>query len=72
MAMDSKANISVLSLSTRAHNCLRRSRRNTVGDLLNTTPSELRRIRNVGEATAREIELKISELGLALKAETGR
>lgn len=60
-----------LGLSKWSITRLKQGRRNTLEDLLNMTPSQLRRLRHVGEKTAREIEDKLREAGLSLKDEAG-
>jgi len=68
--IDANTEIEVLGLSSRAFNCLRRGRKNTIGDLQNTTPSELMRIRGMGGKTANEIEMRMLANRLYLKPET--
>lgn len=59
--------IEELDLSVRAFNCLKRAEINTVGELINKTPEEMMKVRNLGKKSLEEVDNKLSELGLALK-----
>ena len=67
--MTSDTSVFELGLSVRAANRLCRNLRPSLGALLDTTPSELRRIRHLGIKTAKEIESRLTELGYSLKQE---
>ena len=63
------ASIEELDLSVRSHNCLMRAGIGTVAELTKFSASELARIRNMGRVSLREIEEKLSALGLSLAPE---
>ena len=50
-------------LSVRARNVLKRAGCNTIGDVLNCTPSDLKNMRNMGKHTMEEIMKRIGEYG---------
>ena len=54
--------ISELELSVRSYNCLIRSGRRTVQDILDTPPNEFLRIRNLGRKSVKEIVEKVHEV----------
>lgn len=56
-----------LNLSTRTYRCLKYNKIRTVYDLTQKTKSDLRKLRNLGVKSCREIERKLDELGLSLK-----
>ena len=58
--------VSVLNLSTRPSNCLRRAGIRTIGDLVERNEHDLRRIRGLGEGTVQEIVDALAEHGLRL------
>ena len=58
--------VAVLGLGVRASNCLRLARISTIGDLVARGADDLRRIRNLGEGTLREIVEALAERGLRL------
>ncbi len=64
-----------LGLSTRAYNCLRRAKINTIGELLQISQEGLYRTRNIGRKTADEImhvlAWYLGELSLSPDAEEG-
>ncbi|MFC1993227.1 DNA-directed RNA polymerase subunit alpha [Chloroflexota bacterium] len=60
-----------LDLSVRTMNCLRRGGITTVGDLIGKKKKELLGLRNFGQKSEREIEERLSVLGLSLKVEEG-
>lgn len=58
--------ISELDLSIRATNCLRAEHIETVGELVVRTDEDLLKIRNFGKTSLREIQKKLSKIGLQL------
>jgi DNA-directed RNA polymerase subunit alpha len=58
-----------LDLSVRPYNCLKRIGVNTLQDLVNKTPTEMMKIRNLGKKSLKEVLDKIEELGLSLREE---
>lgn len=68
--MESKLNLSLaeLELSVRATNCLEVEGITTVRDLVTRSKEELLQVRNFGETTLKEVEAKLSEIGLELGA----
>ncbi len=56
-----------LELSVRSENCLLRAGIKTVGDLIQKTPEDLLKIRNLGKKSLKEIEMKLQKLGLGLQ-----
>lgn len=58
-----------LNLSVRPYNCLKRCGINTIEELCNKTPKELRKVRNLGVKGVAEITGRLKELGLSLKQE---
>lgn len=50
-------------LSVRAHNILKRSGCNTIGDVLNCTLTDIKNMRNMGKSTLKEIEERFSMYG---------
>ncbi|KUK14073.1 MAG: DNA-directed RNA polymerase subunit alpha [Synergistetes bacterium] len=61
--------IKELELSVRSENCLLRAGIKTVGELVQKTPEELLKIRNLGKKSLVEIREKLQKLGLKLKEE---
>lgn len=61
-------NIDELELSVRSYNCLKRAGVNTVEDLVNKTPEEMMKVRNLGRKSLDEVFGKLKELGLELKS----
>lgn len=61
--------IDELDLSIRAYNCLKRAAINTVGDICNMTPSQLKKVRNLGKKCYDEVLEKLDRLGVELIAE---
>ena len=53
----------VLELSVRSYNCLKRAGINTVEELINKTPEDMMKVRNLGRKSLEEVQAKISELG---------
>jgi DNA-directed RNA polymerase subunit alpha len=58
--------IDELELSVRSYNCLKRAGINTVAELVNKTPDEMMKVRNLGRKSLDEVLLKLKELGLEL------
>lgn len=61
--------IDELDLCVREHNCLRRARINTVGELVSLSIDDLMKIRNLGHKSLRGIMEKVHALGLTFKEE---
>lgn len=61
--------IDELDLCVREHNCLRRARINTVGELVSLSIDDLMKIRNLGRKSLRGIMEKVHALGLTFKDE---
>ena len=59
-------NIDELELSVRSYNCLKRAGINTVGELINRTPEDMMKVRNLGRKSLEEVLSKLKELGLEL------
>ncbi|MCQ2520273.1 MAG: DNA-directed RNA polymerase subunit alpha [Lachnospiraceae bacterium] len=57
-----------LELSVRSYNCLKRAGINTVAELVNKTPDEMMKVRNLGRKSLDEVLLKLKELGFELKS----
>lgn len=55
--------IDELELSVRSFNCLKRAGINTVEELINKTPEDMMKVRNLGRKSLEEVQAKISELG---------
>ncbi len=60
--------IDELELSVRSYNCLKRAEINTVEELINKTPEEMMKVRNLGRKSLDEVFAKLKELGLELKS----
>jgi DNA-directed RNA polymerase subunit alpha len=60
--------IDELDLSVRSYNCLKRAGINTIGDLTNKTSEDMMKVRNLGRKSLEEVEEKLMQFGLALKA----
>ena len=56
--------IEELDLSVRAFNCLKRAGVNSVGDLINKSPDEMMKVRNLGKKSLEEVVSKLRSLGL--------
>jgi len=61
--------IEELDLSVRAFNCLKRAGVNTVGDLINKSPDEMMKVRNLGKKSLEEVISKLESLGFNLSKE---
>ena len=59
-------NIDELELSVRSYNCLKRAGINTVQELINKTPEDMMKVRNLGRKSLDEALAKLKELGLSL------
>lgn len=55
-----------LDLSVRAFNCLKRAGVNSVGDLINKSPEEMMKVRNLGKKSLEEVIGKLEALGFKL------
>lgn len=60
--------IDELELSVRSFNCLKRAGINTVEELVNKTPDDMMKVRNLGRKSLEEVIAKLEELGLSLNA----
>jgi len=58
--------IEELDLSVRAFNCLKRAGVNTVSDLINKSPDEMMKVRNLGKKSLEEVIAKLESLGFDL------
>lgn len=63
-----RVDICYLKLPARTQNCLRRSRINTIGDLLAKSVSDLRGINNLGKTSIMQLIEILGRNGLALHA----
>ena len=61
--------IEELDLSVRAFNCLKRAGVNTVQDLVNKSPEEMMKVRNLGKKSLEEVIAKLGSLGFNLSVE---
>ena len=59
-------NIDELELSVRSYNCLKRAGINTVEELINKTPDDMMKVRNLGRKSLEEVLAKLKELGVQL------
>ena len=66
-------NIDELELSVRSYNCLKRAGINTVEELINKTPEDMMKVRNLGKKSLDEVLEKLADLNLQLRQseETG-
>ena len=53
-----------LDLSVRSFNCLKRAGINTVYDLINKSPEDMMRVRNLGKKSLEEVVVKLESFGL--------
>ncbi len=60
--------IDELELSVRSFNCLKRAGINTVEELINKTPEDMMKVRNLGRKSLEEVLEKLKELGLSLNS----
>lgn len=61
--------IEELDLSVRAFNCLKRAGIDTVEELVQRTPADMMKVRNLGKKSLEEVETKLASLDLALASE---
>ena len=61
--------IEELDLSVRAFNCLKRAGVNSVGDLINKSPEEMMKVRNLGKKSLEEVMGKLEALGFNLHSD---
>jgi DNA-directed RNA polymerase subunit alpha len=61
--------IEELDLSVRSYNCLKRAGINTVQELANKSEEDMMKVRNLGKKSLEEVQEKLDELGLSLRAE---
>ena len=61
--------IEELDLSVRSFNCLKRAGINTVDDLINKSPDEMMRVRNLGKKSLEEVIVKLQSYGLTFMDE---
>lgn len=59
--------IEELDLSVRSYNCLKRAGINMVSELIEKTEEDMMKVRNLGKKSLEEVQLKLAELGLALR-----
>lgn len=59
--------IEELDLSVRSYNCLKRAGINTVDELIQRTEEDMMKVRNLGRKSLEEVDLKLTELGLAFR-----
>ena len=60
--------IDELELSVRSYNCLKRAGINTVAELVNKTPDDMMKVRNLGRKSLEEVLQKLKDLGLELNS----
>ena len=60
--------IEELDLSVRAFNCLKRAGVNTVQDLVNKSPEEMMKVRNLGKKSLEEVMAKLASLNFTLSS----
>jgi len=65
-------NIEELDFSVRSYNCLKRSGKNTLADLMQLSREDVGRIRNLGYKGAIEVEEKLSQYGLSLVSDDAK
>jgi DNA-directed RNA polymerase subunit alpha len=61
--------IEELDLSVRSYNCIKRAGINTVQELITKTEEDMMKVRNLGRKSLEEVQEKLEELGLGLRAE---
>ena len=59
--------LEAIGLSVRSYNCLRRARKDTLGDIVEMYEHELAQVRNLGRKSYEEVTAKLKEYGLGLK-----
>jgi hypothetical protein len=60
--------IEELDLSVRSYNCLKRAGINTVQELIMKSEEDMMKVRNLGRKSLEEVQEKLEELGLGLRA----
>lgn len=60
--------IEELGLSVRSYNCLKKVDINTIGDLLKFSKDELKKVKNLGNKSSKEILEKLEEFGFVLSS----
>ena len=58
-----------LDLSLRPYTCLKQSKIETVGDLLQYSREELLSIKNFGKRSLQEVEINLDQMGLRLRSQ---
>ena len=61
--------IDELELSVRSYNCLKRAGINTVAELINRTPEDMMKVRNLGRKSLEEVINKLAMMGLSLASD---
>ena len=56
-----------MDLSVRSYNCLKRAGINTVAELINRTPEDMMKVRNLGRKSLKEVIDKVKEMGLKFR-----
>jgi DNA-directed RNA polymerase subunit alpha len=64
---DLSKSVDELDFTVRTHNCLQSRGIRTIGELVEKSERDIRRIKNCGRKSLTEIEVKLDELGLTLK-----
>ncbi|MGI6486235.1 MAG: DNA-directed RNA polymerase subunit alpha [Tepidanaerobacteraceae bacterium] len=59
--------IEELDLSVRSYNCLKRAGINIIGELVQKTPEDMMKVRNLGKKSLEEVESKLGTFDLSLK-----
>ncbi|NLC63176.1 MAG: DNA-directed RNA polymerase subunit alpha [Thermoanaerobacterales bacterium] len=59
--------IEELDLSVRSYNCLKRAGINLIGELVQKTPEDMMKVRNLGKKSLEEVESKLGTFDLSLK-----
>jgi DNA-directed RNA polymerase subunit alpha len=59
--------IEELDLSVRSYNCLKRAGINTIAELVQKTPEDMMKVRNLGKKSLEEVEEKLRAFDLSLK-----
>ena len=62
-------NIDELELSVRSYNCLKRAGINTVAELINRTPEDMMKVRNLGRKSLEEVFSKIKRIRFRVKSD---
>lgn len=59
--------IDELDLSVRSHNCLKRAGIATIGELIEHTEEDMKKVKNLGKKSLKELREKLAEIGLGFK-----